>query len=113
MRSLEPFNNQNTSIFFNAFRAKEYNRALRIACTSNSSIGLSIIRVLCDHKDLLELKPNQAAGETQRNAFHHAATKGGREIYDLLCSSFTDEDALDKEGNPPRHYLSMPSEKVL
>ena len=110
---LEPFNNPNTSLFFNALRAKEYNRALRIACTSNSSVGLSIIRVLCEHKDLLRLNPNQAAGETQRNAFHYAATKGRKDIYDLLCSSFTDEGALDKEGNPPRHYLSMSPKKVL
>jgi SAM-dependent methyltransferase len=95
-QELIPFKASSTEPFFKAFNSQQYNRALRIACTSNSTEALAIVSILVRYTNTLNLNPNEMAGDPSRNAFGLAKMKGGTEIYDLLCRICEDESVLPK-----------------
>ncbi|MCD8524928.1 MAG: class I SAM-dependent methyltransferase [Gammaproteobacteria bacterium] len=89
-RELLPFKQEATKPFFKAFDNGQYNRALRIACTSNTQAATSIVSVLIRYIDPLGLNPNESAGNPLRNAFDLAEEKN-RHIYTLLSRVWSDD----------------------
>jgi hypothetical protein len=111
IKSLTPFRtNTKTTAFFKAFDANNYNQALRTACTSTLQDALLIVEILLKahivNPKLLNLNPNETAGEFKRNAFHLAASKGGQAMYDLLSKYVVDQQVEDHDKKPPKAYLA-------
>lgn len=52
--------------------AKQYNKALRTACNSNTATALAIVSILMQHISVLNLNPNGRVGDPAYNAFELA-----------------------------------------
>ncbi|MGV3739731.1 MAG: hypothetical protein ACO1N3_00345 [Gammaproteobacteria bacterium] len=88
-KQMERFKTTQTDAFFKVFDEKHYNRALRIACTSDSKNAYALVSLILAQKELLQLDPNEKPKPSSQNAFEIAEQRGG-ELYDLLCAHFQD-----------------------
>ncbi len=79
----------------NAVKAKNYNQALRRACTSNHVTALTLIKILFDYKDKLVININEQAGEDKRTALHYAAITGNADVYEFLVCQGAKTDLKD------------------
>lgn len=97
---------QKYALFFKYY-GTDNNKALRIACTETEGVILKKLANIY-RLGLINLDPNQQAGEAKKNAFHIAAEKGGKDLYDLLATqfNFADQNLTDSEGKTPLQYLA-------
>lgn len=104
-QQLAQYRGTDTEAFFIALDAKDYNRALRIACTVMSRNSLRIVEIMMEQRDQLMINPNQPSGISGKNAFHHAANTGSA-LYDLLRRYVDDANVLDATMKSPQQYLN-------
>lgn len=90
--------------FLNAINEKNYAKALRTACTSESETAFRLIKLLLLYKGILKIDVNEQAGSRKYAALHHVALHGNKEIYDYLVSQGAAQ-LEDDDGNTPEQLL--------
>lgn len=93
------------SPFADAIHEKKYAKALRRACTVRNRDALSLIKIICEYKEILSININEQAGSENRNALHHSAVKGNKEVYDFLITQGVDISLVDKDGKTAKQLL--------
>jgi hypothetical protein len=106
---LVPFEDKSTAVFFERFDKKEYNRTLRVACTSTSDRAISILSILIQHHDVVNLNPYESAGSLPKNAFDLARERDNTRGYELLNGYFSDANKVSGVSSEYGMYQSQSS----
>lgn len=88
-------------IFLDSLNERNYNQALRRACTATDKIAVQLIKLLFKYEQSLSLNVNEQSGEQKYTALHHAARKKNIAAYDLLREKGADDSIMDRNGVTP------------
>lgn len=85
-------------LLMEALEERNYARALRRLCTSAKEDKMPLIKLLLNFSLKLKYDINVQAGEEQYAAIHYAASRGNKELFDLLCEYGADPKLEDAHG---------------
>ena len=103
---------QKYHLFNDAIDQKEYSKALRTACTSDSAVAFKLIKLLMLYKGILKVDVNEQAGTNKNSALHYAALKDNKEVYDYLISQGAVQ-LQDADGKTPDEIFSVKSKRLM